>query len=92
MSDRVAQLLRGCDFVVVRNVLIYMLEVYTVRVNCTILPFDAGFERADRGRFDDLLILKRRQYLPDLCNDLLYSGVRFLQTFEIRQISVEISN
>lgn len=34
--------------------------------------------------FDDMLIIKRRQYLPDLCNDLLYSGVRLLRKFENR--------
>lgn len=29
--------------------------------------------------FADMLIVIRRQYLPDLCNDLLYSGVRLLR-------------
>lgn len=63
--------------------------VVVVRVNSTILV--AGYPGyiagsivyVDWRSFDDMLIFKRRQYLPDLCNDLLYSGVRFLEVVEI---------
>lgn len=85
MSDGVAKHLCGCDYVsvinVFVNVLIGRISVVVVSVNSTIpQPGCPGRNSGcivyvDRRSFVDMLIFKRRQYLPDLCNDLLYSGV-----------------
>lgn len=65
VSDRVAERLRGRG-----------AGVASVAVNSTIPGRITGrIEYVDWRRFADMLIFKRRQYLPDLCNDLLYSGV-----------------
>lgn len=84
MSDGVAERLRGRNCAItVTDVLVNVFGVVVVRVNSTIPepgPARRGrIEYVDRRSFGDMLIFKRRQYLPDLCNDLLYSGVRFLR-------------
>lgn len=77
--------MRGRGDVAVANVLVNVRVggrgVVVVCVNSTILEPGrpgriSGFiVYVDWRSFDDMLIFKRRQYLPDLCNDLLYSGV-----------------
>lgn len=36
-----------------------------------------------RYRHVPVLLLERGQYVPNLCNDLLHSGIRFLQIIEV---------
>lgn len=71
VGDRVAELVRGRSVVV-------------ASVNCTgpgrgPALLRGGIDYVGRWSFADMLIFKRSQYLPDLCNDLLYSGVRLLR-------------
>lgn len=90
MSDRVAEHLCRCNFACVAYVLVNVrvdrrIGVVVCCVNGSILNSgDPGrisgcIVYVDWRSLDDMLIFKRGQYLPDLCNDLLYSGVRFLR-------------